>query len=156
MSLLSHAFAVADVASENTHECTVLNGTNIDAEMLLLDANSVVYNAGPNHPPIVQSASDCCQQCWENDDCNAWTFCPLEEGCGKGCTSEYYEYKSLDQIDVTSHFGPFRMCAEDERWPYLMCSLKKIALDNASLDDPPVFEDQYSSEWISGVAKRGV
>lgn len=31
--------------------------------MLTLDVNSLNYNAGPNHPPAVTTAADCCSAC---------------------------------------------------------------------------------------------
>lgn len=135
--------------------CVIFNETNIDAEVIILDVNSMSYNAGPNHPKVVQSESECCEECLMNDECNAWTFCPLQEGCGQGCTSKYDYHMDPSQIDASIHFGPFGVCGENQKWPYLMCSLKKLPKSiNGSFGDAdnlPVYKDQSSSDWISGV-----
>lgn len=135
--------------------CTVFENTNIDAQVIILDVNSMSYNAGPNHPKVVQSVSECCEQCMMNEDCNAWTFCPLSEGCGQGCTSKYDYFMDPSQIDPSIHFGQFGMCGENERWPYLMCSLKKLPKSiydsSVDADNLPSFKDASSSDWISGI-----
>jgi hypothetical protein len=64
-------------------DCNAVNG-NINGEILKLDINSWEYSAGPNKPPKVTSAAECCDQCRSMAGCNAWTFCWKEGGCGSG------------------------------------------------------------------------
>eukprot|EP00884_Botryococcus_braunii_P021856 jgi/Botrbrau1/8354/Bobra.0046s0015.1 len=121
---------------------------NYGGQVLILDVNSRVYNGGPNHPPQVTSARQCCAQCASTAGCNTWVFCSKTEGCGSGCTSD--QYGSLPPTDQNNdsplRFGQFGGCYPDGKFPMWMCSLKF----NPDPTKPAVFESGASQDWTSG------
>eukprot|EP01026_Neomeris_dumetosa_P051200 TRINITY_DN4502_c0_g1_i12.p1 TRINITY_DN4502_c0_g1~~TRINITY_DN4502_c0_g1_i12.p1 ORF type:complete len:573 (-),score=54.31 TRINITY_DN4502_c0_g1_i12:645-2363(-) len=130
--------------------------SNIQGEILILDYNSLSYNGGPNHPPAVTNPASCCDKCKETQGCNAWTFCSNRDGCGQGCQA-YASSLAGGLQDAASGkkrnfipvpilgFGEFGGC-DGDRWPWLLCSLKRVEdVEN------PVVEAGETTEWVSGI-----
>lgn len=84
-------------------------------------------------------------QCHATDTCNTWVLCNRPSGCGApGSCSAYLSRlpnatRPAQQLPVVT-FGEFTWsgiggCAADGRWPYRMCSLKRVA----DTTDPPIY-----------------
>eukprot|EP01023_Acetabularia_acetabulum_P001370 TRINITY_DN1051_c0_g1_i3.p1 TRINITY_DN1051_c0_g1~~TRINITY_DN1051_c0_g1_i3.p1 ORF type:complete len:620 (-),score=85.53 TRINITY_DN1051_c0_g1_i3:282-1916(-) len=128
--------------------------SNIQGQVLVLDYNSLFYNAGANHPPRVANPAECCDKCKTTQGCNAWVFCSNRNGCGSGCES-YVNSLPESPVPISDgnsipvpfpNFGQFSGCWED-KYPWLMCSLKSIN----DVNDPT--EIPSSNEFVSGVIK---
>lgn len=129
--------------------------SNVQGELLVLDVNSLTYNGGPNHPPRVVNAADCCDQCKKTEGCNAWVFCSKREGCGSGCSgyvnslSDKETSSAPNTGGTTKAFGPFGSC-NDDKWPWLMCSLKHVA----DASNPDEVDVGPNSDWVSGIVEE--
>eukprot|EP01025_Chloroclados_australasicus_P041734 TRINITY_DN4440_c0_g1_i1.p2 TRINITY_DN4440_c0_g1~~TRINITY_DN4440_c0_g1_i1.p2 ORF type:complete len:228 (-),score=21.15 TRINITY_DN4440_c0_g1_i1:314-997(-) len=160
------AFALIVFAS-GQDQCTIYN-SNLAAEVLLLDYNSLWYRG--NHPGMggscksaVCSPEECCDLCKNTPGCNSWTYCNNFDGCGSDCsqyvdsTERFYWPEDLGFVNyqpelVTEDIlpiigmGPYvQECTSDDKWPREMCSLKIVDLD--------AYQELLvdSDEWVSGI-----
>lgn len=76
-------------------DCNTIRGTYKATEYVIVDVNSFSYQGGPNKPPAVTVAAQCCDACKKNKNCNVWSFCDNDKCGGKGyCTELYNKYPS--------------------------------------------------------------
>ncbi|GAB4822632.1 hypothetical protein N2152v2_009678 [Parachlorella kessleri] len=132
-------------------DCNAINA-NLNGTVVVLDVNSLQYNGGPNHPPAVTTAKQCCDKCKSDPRCNAWSFCWKEGGCGPYCDpAATGDGKAPDQRDLTREFGQFGGCADGNKWPRFMCTLKRIP--DPSPGGPRVYLPS-GEDWASGVVNK--
>eukprot|EP01025_Chloroclados_australasicus_P017811 TRINITY_DN19121_c0_g1_i1.p1 TRINITY_DN19121_c0_g1~~TRINITY_DN19121_c0_g1_i1.p1 ORF type:complete len:535 (-),score=31.17 TRINITY_DN19121_c0_g1_i1:479-2083(-) len=134
--------------------------SNIQGEVLILSVNSMYWSGGtPNHPMAVSNPAGCCDKCKETAGCNAWVFCSNEQGCGEGCKEyvaslpaedgEKTKESFVDLFQPQRSFGEYGPECYHNKWPNLMCTLKKV--DDVENPEEVAID---SNEWVSGVLKQ--
>ncbi|KAL4517943.1 hypothetical protein Ndes2526B_g02334 [Nannochloris sp. 'desiccata'] len=136
----------------DTGEATIATATasarnaNLKGRVLVLDVNSWEESNGAQNLPRVVTAAQCAQVCQLTAGCNGWTFCYKPEGCGMQNECRPMEQGDTDQRKC-SQLGPFGKCTTPEsRFPFLMCSLKRVESDIETLEYYP-----DGTDWSSGV-----
>jgi hypothetical protein len=123
--------------------------SNLKARILVLDVNSWEESDGAEKLPLVVTAKQCAFLCQSTTGCNGWTFCYKPEGCGmeNECTSTEH---GADRMMCTC-LGPFGKCTAAGRFPFLMCSLKRVEKSDGvgALEYYP-----NGTDWTSGVVNE--
>jgi hypothetical protein len=126
--------------------------SNLKGRVLVLDVNSWEESDGAEKLPRDTTAVRCASMCKSTAGCNAWTFCYKPEGCGmeNECTLSEQGDTPADRMMCTA-LGPFKKCTAKGRFPFLMCSLKRV-------DKPDVAGalEYYpnSTDWTSGMVNE--
>lgn len=117
---------------------------------------SLAHTGGNHGSPYVRSAYACSYSCnkyqggagSEGLTANAFTYCDSPKGCGENCADFTRGAAPLDGSRDRLFFGPFAtapksVCTPDNKFPYQMCSCKKVDGEGGGDD---------STEWVSGFA----
>mmetsp|Transcript_148 Transcript_148/g.467 ORF Transcript_148/g.467 Transcript_148/m.467 type:complete len:201 (-) Transcript_148:323-925(-) len=126
--------------------CNPAHGLYNASKVINGDYNSFFYSGGPNHPPVVTTAGECCEQCKNNRTCNVWNFCSEPNGCGpRGSCSAFQKSIPLYPKPgaLTGQF--YRGCTKDGRFLQLACVLRQ-AKNTQSVP----LTNRWVAQWTSG------
>eukprot|EP01026_Neomeris_dumetosa_P009018 TRINITY_DN1297_c0_g1_i1.p1 TRINITY_DN1297_c0_g1~~TRINITY_DN1297_c0_g1_i1.p1 ORF type:complete len:339 (-),score=44.05 TRINITY_DN1297_c0_g1_i1:223-1239(-) len=121
--------------------CGAVQANLIGAELITLDVDSGVYHRYEG--PSGDTPETCCQICQSDDECEAWTYCNREEGCGSGCEETI---QAIHEADV---FKPRleTSCTDNNAFPFRLCSKKKISGTDYKMDS----KGTDNEGWVSGI-----
>lgn len=105
--------------------CRAVRGMYTAGTVINADVNSFSYGGGPNHPPAVTVAAECCDACKQDKRCNVWNFCSAGN-CGykDSCTAFYKKYPAgPDKTDLRGVFSSG--CADEGRFGKGACILRQ-------------------------------
>eukprot|EP01026_Neomeris_dumetosa_P034859 TRINITY_DN27922_c0_g1_i13.p2 TRINITY_DN27922_c0_g1~~TRINITY_DN27922_c0_g1_i13.p2 ORF type:complete len:273 (-),score=26.57 TRINITY_DN27922_c0_g1_i13:226-1044(-) len=125
--------------------CGAVKANLVGAKLLSLDANKGYYTKYGGR--LGDTPDSCCAECRENPECDAWTYCNRQEGCGNGC-QKTVETLNVGLLGTSNMLSPNSICTDSGAYVFRLCSLKKVADSDYSLVPQEGDKDQG---WVSGV-----